>query len=166
MLPPQLATVVPLLLDHEIAVQKLTEPMSLDVEVYYATSMDNSEYFQGHYLNKVKATKRTETVEFPAGSFFVPSGQPKSNLISYILEPETDDNLITWGFLDTYLQAMNEQQTREYIQRMARSRERRGETGPPPPGQLIPMYRLMKRTALKGVLAENFNTYERNRFVR
>lgn len=167
-LPPQLATIVPLLLDHEIAVQELTEPVSLEVEVYYATSMDNSEYFQGHYLNKVTATKRTETVDFPAGSFFVPSGQPKSNLISYILEPETDDNLITWGFLDTYLQAMDEEQTQQYIERMARMRARfgQGDQGPPPPGQLIPMYRLMKRTAMKGVLVESFNTYERNRYVR
>ena len=165
-LPPQLATIVPLLLDHEIAVQELTEPVSLEVEVYYATAMDNSEYFQGHYLNKVTATKRTETVDFPTGSFFVPSGQPKSNLISYILEPETDDNLITWGFLDEHLQAMNEQQTRAYIERMAQTWERRGQEGPPPPGQLIPMYRLMKRTALRGVLVENFNTYERNRYVR
>lgn len=167
-LPPQLATVVPLLLDHEIAVQELTEPVSLEVEVYYATAIDNSEYFQGHYLNKVTATKRTETVEFPAGSFFVPSGQPKSNLISYIFEPETNDNLVTWGFLDTYIEAMDEEQTQRYIEQMARRRARFGQEdqGPPPPGQLIPMYRLMERTALKGVLVENFNTYERNRYVR
>ena len=167
-LPPQLATVVPLLLDHEIAVQELTEPVSLEVEVYYATAIDNSEYFQGHYLNKVTATKRTETVEFPAGSFFVPSGQPKSNLISYIFEPETNDNLVTWGFLDTYIEAMDEEQTQRYIEQMARRRARfeQEDQGPPPPGQLIPMYRLMERTALKGVLVENFNTYERNRFVR
>jgi hypothetical protein len=105
-LPPQLAPVVPLLLDHEIAVQQLIEPTSLDVEVYYATAMDNSQYFQGHYLNNVTAVKRSETIEFPTGSFFIPAGQPKSNLICYILEPETNDNLITWGFLDEFLQAM------------------------------------------------------------
>ena len=166
-LPPQLAPIVPLLLDHEIAVQELTEPASLEVEVYYATAMDNSEYFQGHYLNKVTATKRTETVEFPAGSFFVPSGQPKSNLISYILEPETNDNLITWGFLDTYLQAMDEEQTQRYIERMTRMRARFGEAEQgPPPGQLIPIYRLMNSTRLRGVLVERFNSYERNRYVR
>jgi len=167
-LPPQLATLVPLLLDHEIAVQRLTDPVSLEVEVYYATSIDNSEYFQGHYLNKVTATKRTEIVEFPDGSFFIPSGQPLSNLISYIFEPETDDNLVTWGFLDTYLQAMDEAQTQAYIERMARQRERfeGGEQGPPPPGQLIPMYRLMNQTPLKGVLVDRFNSYERNRYVR
>ena len=168
MLPPQLAEIVPLLLDHEIAIQELAEPVSLEVEVYYATSIDNSEYFQGHYLNKVTATKRTETVDFPAGSFFVPSGQPKANLISYILEPETNDNLITWGFLDEHLQAMDEAATQRYIERMARQRERFGgeAQGPPPPGQLIPMYRLMTRAELKGVLVDRFNAYERNRYVR
>ena len=168
MLPPQMAGIVPLLLDHEIAVKKLVEPTSLEVEVYYATAIDNSEYFQGHYLNKVEAVKRTETVEFPAGSFFVAAGQPKANLISYILEPETDDNLITWGFLDEYLQAMTAEQTQRYIERMAQMRARfgGGEQGPPPPGQLIPMYRLMKKADLKGTLVENFNEYERNRYVR
>ena len=167
-LPPQLAAIVPLLLDHEIAVQELSEAASLDVEVYYATSIDNSEYFQGHYLNKVTATKRTETVEFPAGSFFVPSGQPKANLISYILEPETNDNLITWGFLDEFLQAMDEEGTQRYIESMARRRARFGQEdqGPPPPGQLIPMYRLMKKAELRGILVDRFNSYERTRYVR
>jgi hypothetical protein len=162
-LPPQLATVVPLRLDHGIAVKKLIEPVSLEVETYYATEMDNSEYFQGHYLNKVKVVKRTEKVGFPAGSFFIPTGQPKSNFICYILEPETNDNLVTWGFLNTYLQAMNEEETKEYLERMSR---RRWTESIPPPGQLIPMYRLMKKTELKGTLAETFNGYERNRYVR
>jgi hypothetical protein len=166
-LPPQLATVVPLLRDHEIAIQELSEPVSLEVEVYYATAVDNAEYFQGHYLNKVTAIKRTETVEFPAGSFFVPTGQPKANLISYILEPETNDNLVTWGFLDTHLEAMTEEETAEQLEQMARFRSRFQEQEEElPPGQLIPMYRLMKKTELKGQLVERFNRFERNRYVR
>ncbi len=165
-LPPQLGTVVPLLLDHDIAVQRLAEPASLEVEVYYATEIDNSEYFQGHYLNKVTAAKRTETVEFPSGSFFVPAGQPKANLISYIFEPETDDNLITWGFLDTYLEAMTAEETQAYVERMSRSGGRQERQGPPPLGQLIPLYRLMQKSDLKGTLVEPFNSFERNRYVR
>jgi hypothetical protein len=166
-LPPQLATVIPLLRDHEIAVQQLSEPVSLDVEVYYATAVDNTEYFQGHYLNKVTAVKKTETVDFPAGSFFVPTGQPKANLISYILEPETNDNLVTWGFLDTHLAAMTEEETAEELEQMARFRSRFQEQDDAlPPGQLIPMYRLMKKAELKGELVEQFNAFERNRYVR
>lgn len=148
-------------------VKKLTEPASLEVEVYYAKTMDNAEYFQGHYLNKIEAEKRTETVDFPAGSFFVPAGQPKSNLICYILEPETNDNLVTWGFLDTYLRTMTEEETKEYLEMMARRRARGGSSDEPlPPGQLIPMYRLMKKAELEGFLVDAFNTYERNRHVR
>jgi len=166
LLPPQLATVVPLLRAHDIAVQKLIAPTSLEVEVYYATEMDNSEYFQGHYLNGVTAVKRTETVEFPAGSFFIPAGQPRSNLICYLLEPETNDNLITWGFLDEYLEAMTAEQTRAMIERMSRFREEGEQQGPPPPGQLIPMYRLMKKAEINGLLVEPFNSFEPNRYVR
>lgn len=166
-LPPQLAEVVHLFLDHEVAVKKLTEPVSLEVEVYYAKAMDNSEYFQGHYLNKIDAVKRTETVDFPAGSFFIPAGQPKSNLICYLLEPETNDNLVTWGYLDTILQAMDEEETEEHLKEIARRRARRGDAEEPlPPGQLIPMYRLMKKVDLKGTLVEAFNTYDRNRYVK
>jgi hypothetical protein len=129
--------------------------------------MDNSEYFQGHYLNKVEAVKRTETVDFPAGSFFIPAGQPKSNLICYLLEPETNDNLVTWGYLDTILRAMNEDETEAYLKETARRRARRGGAEEPlPPGQLIPMYRLMKKMDLKGTLVEAFNKYDRNRYVR
>jgi hypothetical protein len=165
-LPPQLATVVPLLLDHEITVKKLIEPVNLEVEAYYATEMSNDEYFQGHYLNKVKVIKKTETIDFPVGSFFIPAGQPKSNFICYILEPETNDNLITWGFLDTYLQAMDAEATKQYIERLARRRARFEGSETPPPGQPIPMYRLMKKTELKGTLAESYNGYERNQYTR
>jgi hypothetical protein len=47
--------------------------------------------------------KKTETVQVPAGWFYVSTAQAKGNLISYILEPETDDNLITWGYTDNVL---------------------------------------------------------------
>ena len=90
--------------DHQITVQRLTAPLSVELEVYYATEIAADSYFQGHYLRAVKADKRTETMDLPAGTLFVPSGQAKSNLISYLLEPETDDNLITWGYLDDFLQ--------------------------------------------------------------
>ena len=42
----------------------------------------------------------------------------------------------------------------QYIERMARFRVRMGQEGPPPPGQLIPMYRLMKRAEFQAVLVE------------
>ena len=31
--------------------------------------------------------------------------QPLRNLIFYLLEPQSDDGLVTWNFFDTYLKA-------------------------------------------------------------
>jgi len=161
-LPPQMARSVKLLLQHEITVKKLKNPVSLEVEVYYATEVDNSQFFQGHYLKQFKVVKRTETVDFPAGSFFVPAGQPKSNLICYLLEPETNDNIGTWSYLDRFLQVITPEQMRRREEMM----RRRGMQQESRPGQLIPIYRLMKKTGLTGTLVEPYNVYEKNRYVK
>ncbi len=104
-IPASIAKVVPLLLDHGIQVHRFTEPASMELEVYEAGGVRRNEFFQGHYLKAVTGVeKKTETVQVPAGWFYVSTAQAKGNLISYILEPETDDNLITWGYTDNVLQ--------------------------------------------------------------
>jgi hypothetical protein len=103
-IPASIAKVVPLLLDHGIQVHRFTEPASMEIEVYDAAGIRRDEYFQGHYLKSVTAAqKKIETVQVPAGWFYVSTAQPKGNLITYVLEPETDDNLITWGYTDNVL---------------------------------------------------------------
>ena len=103
-IPASIAKVVPLLLDHGIQVHRFVEPASMELEVYDAVGVQRNEYFQGHYLKSVSAVeKKTETVQVPAGWFYVSTAQAKGNLISYIMEPETDDNLITWGYTDNVL---------------------------------------------------------------
>jgi hypothetical protein len=100
-IPASIAKVVPLLLDHGIQVHRFTEPASLELEVYDAVGVQRNEYFQGHYLKSVTGVeKKTETVQVPAGWFYVSTAQAKGNLVSYLMEPETDDNLITWGYTD------------------------------------------------------------------
>jgi hypothetical protein len=104
-IPASIAKVVPLLLDHGLRVHRFTEPTTLELEVYNAKGIRRNEYFQGHYLKSVGGVeKATEKVEVPAGWFYVSTAQPKGNLVSYIMEPETDDNLITWGYTDNVLQ--------------------------------------------------------------
>ncbi|MCP4712421.1 MAG: M14 family metallopeptidase [Planctomycetes bacterium] len=194
LMPPQLAKVVPLLMEHEISVKRLTAPVEVEVEVYYAQSITHSQYFQGHYLKAVDAEVRTETMVLPAGSFFVPAGQQKSNLLCYILEPETNDNLITWNFLDDFLRvrepraeqvaaaamgglrgvqrtgaggqrATGQQRAGQRGQRAAgqQGTQRGGQRAS---GQRVPIYRLMKKTNLQGVLVQPYNQYDRVRFIR
>ena len=171
LIPNSLAKVVPLLLQHDISVKKLTEPVELEVETWYATEVTHDQYFQAHYLKAVKAEKRTETVSLPAGSFFIPSGQASSNLISYLLEPVTNDNLVTWGYLDNVVQVTPSQEERaaqaaEMEARLAAmSAEERTQMGArlerqiqqASQGRAIPIYRVMKKTEIPGILVTQFN---------
>ena len=150
------------------------------METWYATEVTNDQYFQAHYLKEVKAEKRRETVTLPAGSFFIPSGQPGSNLISYLLEPVTNDNLVTWGYLDNVvritptleeieasraemearLAGLSPEEEAEYGARLRRQLEEMEEGDP------IPIYRVMEETDIPGVLVRPFNQYEPNRYIR
>jgi hypothetical protein len=145
LLPPAMAGVVPLLQDHDIAVYRFLEPTTLNAEVYYATDVSVESYFQGHYLKTVEAEKETEQVDAVPGWFWIPSAQSRANLISYIFEPETDDNLITWGWADHILQTT--------------------ETGGDELQQ-VPMIRVMEHQPLPVVEVQPFNLYQRNCFFR
>ena len=116
----------------------------------------------------------------PLGSFFIPAGQHKSNFICYILEPETDDNLITWGYLDNYLSVTTtqleqlleqEEQFKEQMKDMTqeerdRMQQRLISQRDRITNQPIPIYRLMKKTPIKGALVEPLNGYEKNRYFK
>ncbi len=108
-LPASIAKVVPLLMDHGIQVHRFTAPTTMQLEVYDAKGIQQDEYFQGHYLRSVTGVeKKVETVEVPEGWYYVSTAQAKGRLVSYLLEPETDDNLITWGYTDNVLRVTPE----------------------------------------------------------
>lgn len=103
-LPASMGNVLPRLYDHNIAVYRFTAPATIDVEAYDATKVSQKEYFQGHYLIGVEVEKSNQRVEVPAGWYWIPTAQTRANLISELMEPETNDNLITWGWANHLLQ--------------------------------------------------------------
>ena len=145
LLPPAMAAVVPILQDHDIAVYGLREPTTIQAEVYYATSVNRDEYFQGHYLKSVDVEKESESLEVVPGWYWIPTAQSRANLISYILEPETDDNLITWGWTDHVLEVTDEDDDER---------------------QRVPMMRVMTHQNMPAVEVQPFNVYQRNRYFR
>jgi hypothetical protein len=165
LIPPGATRLVPVLLDQQITVQRLTEPVSVEVEVYYATEVTANQYFQGHYLRQTTAVKRTETLDLPAGTLFVPSGQARSNLISYLLEPETNDNVITWGYLDDFIRVQSPPEAGAAPQ-AGRGGGRGGRGRQDRPGQLIPIYRLMNQTAFAAEVVQAFDAAGKNRYIR
>ncbi|MCJ7579988.1 MAG: DUF2817 domain-containing protein [Candidatus Aminicenantes bacterium] len=180
LLPPELAHVLPLLMEHEISVIRLSGSVELEVEAYTAKEMSHDQYFQGHYLKELKTEKQSKTITMPPGSFFIPAGQQKSNFICYIMEPETDDNLITWGYLDNFLTVTTNQlkqldeqeaQFKEQMKDMTQEERDRMEQRLKSQreritNQPIPIYRLMKKTALEGVLVEPLNAPEKTRYFK
>lgn len=175
-IPASIAKVVPLLLDHGIQVHRFTAPTTLELEVYSATGIRRDSYFQGHYLKAVRGVeKATERVEVPAGWYYISTAQSRGNLVSYLMEPETDDNLITWGWLDNVLQVQPASveealrgmlgdtdissltpQQRAQMETQAQNMMTRR--------QRIPMMRVMTAQPMSLLEVTSFNEYNRTRY--
>ncbi len=177
LMPPSMAAVVPILQDHDIAVYRFRQPAIVSAEVYSATRVNRDEYFQGHYLKSVDVEKTQEDVEVAAGWYWIPTAQSRANLISYLMEPETDDNLITWGWADHVLQvrpATVEEAMAEFLggrdpssipEGQRRQVEARFERQLAE-GQRVPMMRVTSHQPLPVVRVAPFNEYQRNRYFR
>ncbi|MEM7414949.1 MAG: M14 family zinc carboxypeptidase [Gemmatimonadota bacterium] len=177
LMPSAMASVVPILLDHDIAVYRFSETATIDAEVYYATRVWTDSYFQGHYLKSVEVEKEEESVDVIEGWFYIPTSQSMGHLITYLMEPETDDNLITWNWADHVLQdtpeseeavlesvlggrdfsAMGERQQNQIMGQVERIWNRR---------QRVPMMRVLDHQEMSVVRVVPGNGFHRNRFYR
>ncbi|MBK7713251.1 MAG: hypothetical protein IPJ37_21645 [Bacteroidales bacterium] len=89
---------------HGIRLEKLSEASEIRVERFAITELKGaSRLNQGHYTNSVKGKYIDGTVDFPAGTVVIRMAQPLANVAAYLLEPESDDGLLKWNFLDRYL---------------------------------------------------------------
>ena len=60
--------------------------------------------FQGHREVKLAdVTRARRTLQAPAGSLRVSMGQRLARLIFHLLEPTSDDGVLTWNLLDEWL---------------------------------------------------------------
>lgn len=176
-MPPAMAGVVPILLDHDIAVYRFAGPGSLDAEVYYATEVRTESYFQGHYLKAVEVERESERVDVQEGWFWVPTGQSMGNLITYLMEPETDDNLITWGWTDHILEETPESEE-AVLESMLAGRSL-SEVGPEQAERMreraaammserqrVPMMRVTEHQPMSVLRVQPYHQFQRNRFFR
>jgi hypothetical protein len=100
-LAPGLEHVAPKLRQHGIAV----EPFSGDatVEVYTISRIDRAgQELQGHRLVQLEVDAAVERRSF-AARVLVRTAQPLGTLAVYLLEPESEDGLAAWNFLDEHL---------------------------------------------------------------
>ena len=90
---------------HGIVVEELKAALTTEVSSFVVEAITKSpKPFQGHNEVKLKGQYVAEKVTLPAGTRIVRLAQPLGLLAAYLLEPESDDGLTNWNFLDQWLE--------------------------------------------------------------
>ncbi|WP_169975975.1 DPP IV N-terminal domain-containing protein [Tautonia rosea] len=94
---------------HGIARELLREDIEVEAEVATLDEVHrNGGSYYGPASIDAEVTVQTARRRIPAGSVLVRTSQPIGTLATYLLEPESDDNLLTWGFFGDSLAAGDE----------------------------------------------------------
>jgi len=88
-----------------ITVQQLAASKKFSGEVFHVEKLEHaSRKFEGHFMSTATGSFTPATQSFKKGDYYVDMAQPLANLIFYVLEPQSDDGLVTWNFFDAYLE--------------------------------------------------------------
>lgn len=102
-IPDSLAAVIRLLRDHGIAMDTVKEPTLMQVRRYAITKNTQSEReFQKHKMRMLEGQYEIVTQTIVSGSVLVRIDQPLSRLAFALLEPESEDGIVAWNFVDRY----------------------------------------------------------------
>lgn len=102
--PASLGHLVPHLQRLGVQVTTLQAAQTYKGEQFLVRQLELSKQaYERHDLVTLAGSFEAATQDFPAGSFYVSLEQPLANLIFYLLEPQSDDGLVTWNFLDKAL---------------------------------------------------------------
>ena len=107
---------------HGIRIEEVAAEAQVAVERFSIAEMSKApKPFQGHQEARLKGTFDKAQFTVQAGSLYIPANQPLGRLAFYLLEPESDDGLVTWNIIDEGLAI----------------------------GQTYPIYRVTSNTSLK-----------------
>ena len=102
---PAFQPIVDKIRQHGVAVDELAAPLTTGISSFIVDEITKAQRpFQGHNEVKLKGRYVTETATIPAGTKVVRLAQPLGLLAAYLLEPESDDGLTNWNFLDPWLE--------------------------------------------------------------
>jgi hypothetical protein len=106
LVPPRLHEIVELLRRQGIVVESLAKPWRAAANDFQIDSISVQPLFEGHRTVQVEGRWRTESFDtaLVAGWYLLRTDQPLGVLASYLLEPASDDGVVTWNFLDRELQ--------------------------------------------------------------
>jgi hypothetical protein len=114
-IPPAWGEIAERLRMHGITVEQWPEARALDVEMYRLSETalvgqdagiadQANAVFEGRARVRATATLERRRESFPAGSFRVPTDQPLGSLAMLLLEPDSPDSFLQWGYFLEILQ--------------------------------------------------------------
>ena len=107
---------------HGVDVKEIAVDAQVAVERFSITEMTKApKPFQGHQEARLKGTFDKAQLTVQAGSLYIPANQRLARLAFYLLEPESDDGLVTWNIIEEGIE----------------------------PGRTYPIYRVINNTRIK-----------------
>ncbi len=89
------------LMRHGIQVEQLREEATVPVERYRIEEISWAERpYQNHLLAAVEVELVEDEMTLPAGSYVVRLRQPAGRLVAQLMEPDAEDSVLRWNFLD------------------------------------------------------------------
>jgi hypothetical protein len=101
-IPPQYSAVLDVLRAHGVKMKLSTRNRSILVESY---KLSEPKWAASSFENRITLTAKKTPVEemrwYPAGSVLVPMDQEAANVVIHLLEPDSPDSLLYWGFFNS-----------------------------------------------------------------
>ncbi|HUQ87043.1 MAG TPA: M14 family metallopeptidase [Vicinamibacterales bacterium] len=98
---PRLAGALDRLRWHGIQIQEVTGDSQVPVERFTIAEITKAPRpFQGRQEARLKGAFDNIQLTVEAGSLFIPANQPLARLAFYLIEPESDDGLVTWNVIE------------------------------------------------------------------
>ncbi len=103
-LPRDAEDAVAMLHRHGITVERLLEPTSLTVDAYTVAGVTHERQYNHAAVTRIQVGEvLTQTRDFPAGTYVVPTAQNLGRLVAHMLEVETEDNVVYWNTMDAWV---------------------------------------------------------------
>ncbi|HJR15214.1 MAG TPA: M14 family metallopeptidase [Gemmatimonadales bacterium] len=106
-IPPRLRTVVDLLRRQAIAIDSVREPWKVAVQRFTVDTLIVGSLFEGHRTVQVEGRWDSQFSDTLVGRgwYLVRTRQALGVLAAYLLEPESEDGVVTWNLVDRDIQA-------------------------------------------------------------
>jgi hypothetical protein len=103
----EFSNVAKLLKKHGVRIDSLNSTKSYSGEWFVIDEMTKAQRnFEGHKMVTVSGNFVAGKQKFKKGDYIIDLAQPLANLIFYMLEPQSDDGLVSWNFFDSYFEKL------------------------------------------------------------